>query len=89
MILLHTGPKVTGKHMFDEHCIFGNNLELSERAANYLDRIVKDSPAETIKYYVYRMTKSTVIPKKAKMVRFYLLDRLAWIFSILFYYQFV
>ena len=66
MKLLHIGPKIKGNRLLDEHCVFGNNMELTKEQLGYLEEIVGDCAGEPFKLYVYRMTKSSVIPVKAK-----------------------
>ena len=65
---LHTGPKIKGNRLFDDHCVFGNNMELTKYQVGYLEDIVGDCAGEPIKLYIYRMSKSSVIRNKAKMV---------------------
>ena len=52
---------------FDEHCVFGNDVEMtSQQVASLRAQVVGQQPP--IPYYVCKMTKSNVIRGKAKMV---------------------
>uniref|UniRef100_A0ACD5W6R1 Uncharacterized protein n=1 Tax=Avena sativa TaxID=4498 RepID=A0ACD5W6R1_AVESA len=62
------GPCIRGDASFDEHYIFANNMELTRNQLRTLENLVnKDSPGERMKYYVYKMTNSSVIPNNCKM----------------------
>ena len=84
MKLLHTGPKIKGNRLLDEHCVFGNNMELTKEQLGYLEEIVGECAGEPFKLYVYRMTKSSVIPNKAKMVKLYFQNSYCIVFALLF-----
>ena len=53
---------------FDNHCVFGNDVELTGDQVAYL-RAQVAGHKPSIPYYVCKMTKSNVITGKAKMVR--------------------
>jgi hypothetical protein len=57
---------------FDEYCIFANNMKLTRKQVGTLENL--DPPGEHMKYYVYKMKRSSLTPKKCKMVRCYLLN---------------
>jgi hypothetical protein len=63
---LLVGPFIRGNASFDKHCIYGNDFSLNEYQVRYLKDLVKDYPGIPIKYYVYRMTNSSVIQKNAR-----------------------
>ena len=44
-------------------------MKLDKSKCEHLDRFTKDFPGKPIKYYVYKMTPSTVVKNKSKMVR--------------------
>ena len=53
---------------FDEHCVFGNDVEMTyQQVASLRAQVVGHQPPP-IPYYVCKMTKSNVIRGKAKMV---------------------
>ena len=57
-----------GVEEFDEHCVFGNYLELtSDQAASLKVLVKRHKPS--ISNYVCKMNKSNVIRGKAKMVK--------------------
>jgi hypothetical protein len=63
------GPKITGNRPFDSHCFFGNNMWLTEDQVQYMNDFTEDyDPNDPFKVYVYKMSSSTVIPRKCKMV---------------------
>jgi hypothetical protein len=63
------GPKITGSRPFDNHCFFGNDMWLTKDHVQYMNAFTEDyDPNDPFKVYVYRMTSSTVIPRKCKMV---------------------
>jgi hypothetical protein len=71
---LFAGPLVGGIRNFDKQCIFGNDMYLTELQQEFLEGYCEEEECyeeESMKYYVHRMTKSNVIPKKCKMVRIY------------------
>jgi hypothetical protein len=63
------GPKIHGNEPFDRHCFYGNNMSLTEHQVQFLEDYTEDYDVhDPFKIYLYRMTKSTVIHKKCKMV---------------------
>nr|XP_051219979.1 B3 domain-containing protein Os03g0164300-like [Lolium perenne] len=50
---------------FDEYCIFANNMKLTRKQVGTLENL--DPPGEHMKYYVYKMKRSSLTPKKCKM----------------------
>jgi hypothetical protein len=57
-----------GDEDFDEHCKYGNRIVLTADQVTSLRGLVAEHQP-TIPYYVCKMTKSYVIPGKAKMLR--------------------
>ena len=61
------GPLIGGHEDFDQHSLFGNDVEMTGDQVAYLrDQVAIHKPS--IPYYVCKMTKSNVITGKAKMV---------------------
>ena len=60
--MFHVGPCYTGVESFDEHCIFGNEVEIDVNQVLQLSRIVETMPRPPIKAYVCRMEKSFINP---------------------------
>nr|XP_051223558.1 uncharacterized protein LOC127341677 [Lolium perenne] len=67
-VVVHRGPRITGNEEFDKHCVWGNNLVLNEDQCKALTKMVRQFPGKPIKYYVYMMSKSSVIQKNCKLV---------------------
>jgi hypothetical protein len=63
------GPRIHGNEPFDIHCFYGNNISLTEQQVQFLVAYTEDYDLhDPFKIYLYRMTRSTVIAKKSKMV---------------------
>jgi hypothetical protein len=63
------GPQLTGSRPFDDWCFFGNNIWLTAHQVEYLNAFTDGyDPDDPFKVYVYKLTSSTVIPRKCKMV---------------------
>jgi hypothetical protein len=71
--LLHPGPNVGGLRSFDKVSIFANHVKMTTNQVNILRQQAEDYPRPPIKHYVFRMTESSVIRGKCKMVCFLLL----------------
>lgn len=63
-----SGPDCKGNEEFDKQCIYGNEMFLDEEQVQFLHNWC-DDVAPKIKYFVYKMTPSSVVSKKCKMVR--------------------
>jgi hypothetical protein len=63
------GPKISANRPFDRHCFYGNNMWLTESQVHLFEDYTEDyDPNDPFKIYVYKMSSSTVIPGKSKMV---------------------
>jgi hypothetical protein len=64
---MSVAPNIGGGLRIDKVCIFANYMEMN---ANQLDILKKQArnPIPAIKHYVFKMTKSSVIKVKCKMV---------------------
>jgi hypothetical protein len=60
---------VSGRQNFDEHCMFGNDMYLTKGQVTFLNDHCHQFPKEDFEYYVYRMTKSSVVKNKCKLVK--------------------
>jgi hypothetical protein len=67
------GPRIHGNEPFDIHCFYGNNISLIEQQVQFLVAYTEDYDLHDLfKTYLYKMTRSTVIAKKNKMVNSHL-----------------
>ena len=57
-----------GTEEFDKYCFFANDVDLNEDQVAHLRRQI-EILKPLIPHYVYRMTKSTIIHGKAKIVK--------------------
>ena len=60
--MLPAGPKIRGEWAFDNHCVYGNDMLLTDGMMNFLNYWCVEG-GEDDKYYLYRMTKSAVMRK--------------------------
>jgi hypothetical protein len=58
-----------GTKFFDEHCMFGNDMDLSSEHQEFLEEFRENADENHMKFYVHKMTHSNIIKNKCKMVR--------------------
>jgi hypothetical protein len=64
----HVGPGYYGGESVDDICFFANLMHLNYNQAMQLRRNYDNNPRPLIKHYVYKLTHSSVVFKKCKMV---------------------
>jgi hypothetical protein len=70
----NVGPRSEKSISFDWHCIYGNEMWLTENQVQFLVGFCNDlNEDDRFKVYLYKMTNSSVIQKKCKMVGSYVL----------------
>ena len=67
------GPRsvfLTGDKIFDELCMFGNDMYLTKAQQEWLENWCKTAKANRFerKFYIHRMTNSNIIVGKSTMV---------------------
>lgn len=61
------GPGYHGFELFDSACVFANLMKLNFNQRIQLNSIAEISGSKYTKEYVFKLTKSSVIPKKCKI----------------------
>ncbi|KAM0833284.1 hypothetical protein ACQ4PT_064354 [Festuca glaucescens] len=64
------GPSYHCSDFFDTVCVFANCMKLNFKQRMQLNCIAEEYKSEATEPYVFKMTKSSVIPKKCKIVSF-------------------
>jgi hypothetical protein len=65
----YVGPKSKRSISFDRNCIYGNDMCLTAKQVEYLVQFCNGlNEHDHFKVYLFRMTNSSVIKKKCKMV---------------------
>lgn len=67
-ICVASGPNWQGDKEFDKQCVFGNDMYLNEMHVSWLTDFCDPKFPPAIKYYVCKMTYSSVVENKCKMV---------------------
>jgi hypothetical protein len=67
VLIFYAGPTIHGFEIFDKHCHFGNEVEMTKENLDHLKRQVLDYKP-TIPYYVCKMGKTTNNITRGKMV---------------------
>ena len=68
MLLLHIGPRFRGTRTFDKHMIYASDVWLSYYQVEQLIELADSVSAAHIKFYLYRMSESSVMKEGSKMV---------------------
>jgi hypothetical protein len=67
VLIFYAGPTIHGFEIFDKHCHFGNEVEMTKENLDHLKKQVLDYKP-TIPYYVCKMGKTTNNITRGKMV---------------------
>jgi hypothetical protein len=65
---MSVGPNIGGRCIIDDVCIFANYIKMNANHYHKLKKQAEEYPVPAIKHYVFKMTKSSVIKGKCKMV---------------------
>jgi hypothetical protein len=65
---MSVAPNIGGRLLIDDVCIFANYMKMNANQLDILKKQARDYPVPAIKHYVFKMTKSSVIKVKCKMV---------------------